>query len=93
MVQIKDNRINRFLTEPGDSVVPAARTQYSPTMLSKKRTAQVQIYQIVPDAENGLTYCLYHRHPPLSEPGVQPECRPAQNNLQVFLSRRGPNAP
>ena len=41
MVQIKDNHINRFLTEPGDSVVPSARTQHTPTVLTEKRTAQV----------------------------------------------------
>jgi len=40
MVQIKDNHINRFLTELGGSVVPSARTQHTPTVLAEKRTAQ-----------------------------------------------------
>jgi hypothetical protein len=42
MVEINNDRIYCLLTEPGDALTPAARTEYIPAMLLQQRTAQIQ---------------------------------------------------
>jgi hypothetical protein len=42
IVEINDDRIHCLLAAPGDTLLPAARTEYIPAMLLQQRSARIQ---------------------------------------------------
>jgi len=64
-VEVQHNRIHRFLPETIHSIVPAARADHPPPVFLEERTAKVQKYGVIPDAENCIAAQSIHQHLPL----------------------------